>query len=208
MEVGSGQGRLQVADHGTATLAITVVVNGMAKDFGFTCRICIDCDFGIASTSDKPLFRGRVSRLLIQDFVIGSDVIGSLRLNQAVDRGQDISIFPARREVGVKVRLRRLKEQSSIDRARTTDGATHESVDLIGATGQTGSAGKDGTEESWYVDAAQICAYQPTRSLGASRDAVGWPASLQKKDFFGAALTQPTRYDDPRGTRTDHDDIP
>lgn len=199
---------MQVGDYGAATLAVLVVVDGMAEDFALVCRIRIDWDFGKATTSDKPFLRGRVSRLLVQDAIIGSDIAGRLRRNEFVDRRQDISIFPARWEVGVKIGLRWLKEQTSIDGAGTADGATDESVDLVGATGQTGSAGKDGFEKSWYVDTAQVGAGQPGRSLGASGDAVRWPTSLQEKDFLCCILAKPARSDDSRGTGTDYDHIP
>ena len=117
-------------------------------------------------------------------------------------------MLPARREISVKVRLRWLKEQSSIDRARTTDGATDEGVHPTGATGQAGGAGKDGIVESGYVDAAQVGAHQPLRSLGASSDAVGGPTSLEQKDFSCPTLTQPAGHDDSRRTGTDYNYIP
>ena len=115
VKIGAGQGRLQVADYRAGALAVLVVVDGMAEDFGLVRRICIDGDFGVATTGDKPIFRGRISRLLIQDVVIGSDVAGRLCRKEFVDRRQDISIFPARWEVGIKVGLRWLKEETSID---------------------------------------------------------------------------------------------
>lgn len=199
---------MQVADGGPAPLTVLVIVYGMAKDFGLVCRVCIDGDFRKAGTGHKPFLGRRIPGLLIQDVILGSDVAGGLGLIEPVDGRQDISILPARREIGVKIRFRWLKKQSSIDGAGTADGATHESVHLVGATGQIGWTGKNGIIEPGYVDTAQICADQPLRSLGASGDAVGWPASLEEEDFLRSALTQPARDDDPRGTGTDYDDIP
>ena len=199
---------MQVADHGSATLAVLIIIYGMAKDFRLIRKICIDGDFGVASTVDEPVLRRGVSRLFIQDVIIGSNVAGRLRRIQPVDGRDKISILPARREVGVKVGRRWLEEQSSIDSARPTDGATNKSVHLVGATRQIGRPGEDGIVEPRYVDTAQIRADQPLWSLGASGDAVRWPTSFQEKDFLCPALTQPAGNDYSRGTRTDHNHIP
>lgn len=125
----------------------------MAEDFGLVCKICVDSDFGEASTGDEPLLGRSISRLLIQDLIVGGNITGWLRRIQPVDRRHQISILPARREIGVKVRRRWLKEQPSIDGAGSADGATNERVHLV-ATGQIGRAGKDGIVESRYVHTA------------------------------------------------------
>lgn len=156
MEVGAGQGRLQVADDGTAALAIYVVVDRMTKDFGLVCGSCIDLDFGIAGARHEPVLGRGVSRLLIEHVIIRSNVTGWLGLIQPVDRRHEISMLPPRREVVVKIRCRWLKEQPGIDSARATDGATHIGVDLITGADQSARGGKDGAVESRYVDATQV----------------------------------------------------
>ena len=115
-------------------------------------------------------------------------------------------MLPAGGEIGVEVGIRRLEEQTGVDGARTTDGATDESVRL-GATGQVGRGGKDGVVQPRDVDAAQVGAGQPLRPLGTPRDAVGWTASLEEKNFL-SGLTQPTGNDDSCGTGADHNHIP
>lgn len=156
MEVRAGQGRLQVADDGAATLAIDVVVDWMAKDFGLVCVSCIDLDFGIAGARDEPVFGRGVSRLLIEHVILRSNVTGWLGLFQPIDRRHEIIMLPTRREVGVKIGYRWLKKQPGVDSARATDGATHIGVDLITGADQSGRSGKDGTVESRYVDATQV----------------------------------------------------
>lgn len=156
MEVRAGQGRLQVTDDGTAALAIDVVVDWMAKDFGLVCGSCIDLDFGIAGARDEPVLGRGVPRLLIEHVIVRSNVTGWLGLIQPIDRRHEISMLPTRREVVVKIGCRWLKEQPGIDSARATDGATHVGVDLIGGADQIARGGKDGTVESRYVDATQV----------------------------------------------------
>ena len=80
MEVGACQGCLHVADDGTAALAVYVVVNWMAEDFGLVCGSGVDLDFGIAGTINEPVLRRRISRLLIKHVIISSIVAGRLGL--------------------------------------------------------------------------------------------------------------------------------
>ena len=80
MEVGACQGCLHVADDGAAALAVYVVVNWMAKDFGLVRGSGIDLDFGIAGAVNEPVLRRRISRLLIEHVIIGSIVAGRLGL--------------------------------------------------------------------------------------------------------------------------------
>ena len=80
MEVGACQGCLHVADDRTAALAVYVVVNRMAKDFGLVCGSRIDLDFGIAGAINEPVLRRRISGLLIEHVIIRSIVAGRLGL--------------------------------------------------------------------------------------------------------------------------------
>ena len=80
VEVGACQGCLQVADDGTAALAVDVVVDWMAKDFGLVCGSRIDLDFGIAGAINEPVLGRPISRLLIEYVLTGSIVAGRLGL--------------------------------------------------------------------------------------------------------------------------------
>lgn len=80
VEVGACQGCLQVADDGTAALAVDVVVDWMAEDFGLVCGSGIDLDFGIAGAINEPVLRWRISRLLIEHVIVRSIVAGRLGL--------------------------------------------------------------------------------------------------------------------------------
>ena len=135
VEVGAGEGGLEVADGGAAALGVLVVVDGVAEDFGFVGRVRVDGDFGEAGASHEPVLGGRVAGLLVEDVVIRSDVAGRLRRIQPVDGWQKIGMLPARGEIVVEVGGRWFKEQTGVDGAGTADGATDESVDLAGATG-------------------------------------------------------------------------
>ena len=80
VEVGACQGCLHVADDRTAALAVDIVVNRMAKHFGFICGSCVDLDFGIARAIHEPVLRRRISRLLVEHVIVGSIVAGRLGL--------------------------------------------------------------------------------------------------------------------------------
>ena len=135
VEVGAGEGGLEVADCGAAALGVVVVVDGVAEDLCFVGGVCVDGDFGEAGAGHEPVFGGRVAGLLVKDVIIGRDVAGRLRRIQSVDGRQEIGMLPARGKVVVEVGGRWFEEQTGVDCAGTTNGATDESVNLFRATG-------------------------------------------------------------------------